>query len=68
MYKLEMQITGGGVVSIETFETKKILRMLLIVEALEAMDWDIEEKDNVPVAPTKRRGRPPGVKNRKVKE
>ena len=68
MYKLEMQITGGGVVSIETFEAKKILKMLLIVEALEAMDWDIEEKDNVPVAPTKRRGRPPGVKNRKVKQ
>jgi hypothetical protein len=64
MYKLEMQITGGGVVSIETFEAKKIIRMLLIVEALELMEWDIDEKDNVPVAPTKRRGRPPGAKNK----
>jgi hypothetical protein len=68
MYKLEMQITGGGVVSIETFETKKIIRMLLIVEALEEMDWDIGEKASIPSAPTKRRGRPPGVKNRKVKQ
>jgi hypothetical protein len=68
MYKLEMQITGGGVVSIETFETKKIIRMLLIVEALEEMNWDIGEKASIPSAPTKRRGRHPGVKNRKVKQ
>lgn len=68
MYKLEMQITGGGQVSIETFEAKKIIRMLLIVEALEVMDWDIGEKADALDAPTKRRGRPPGVKNRKVKQ
>jgi hypothetical protein len=67
MYKLEMQITGGGQVSIETFEAKKIIKMLLIVEALEVMDWDIEEKADAldaPVATTKRRGRPPGAKNK----
>ena len=64
MYKLEMQITGGGVITIETFETSKIIKTLLIFEALDAMDWDIEDKVKPPTAPTKRRGRPPGVKNK----
>jgi hypothetical protein len=64
MYKLEMQITGGGVITIEAFETSKIIKTMLIFETLDAMDWDIEDKAETPSAPTKRRGRPPGSKKK----
>lgn len=68
MYKLEMQITGGGLITIETFDFDQIRKIQAIVQAVEEKDWDLGGKAETPSAPTKRRGRPPGVKNRKVKE
>jgi len=67
MYKLEMQIIGGGLITIETFDFDQIRKIQAIVQAVEEKDWDLGSKPSAPVAPTKRRGRPPGVKNRKVK-
>ena len=68
MYKLEMQIIGGGLITIETFNFKKICKIEEIVRSIEEKDWDLGSKPSAPSAPTKRRGRPPGVKNRKVKQ
>lgn len=68
MYKLEMQIMNGGVITIETFDFEQIRKIQAFVQTHEEKDWDLGSKPSVPVAPTKRRGRPPGVKNRKVKQ
>jgi hypothetical protein len=68
MYKLEMQIIGGGLITIETFDFDQIRKIQAIVQAVEEKDWDLGGKPSVPSAPTKRRGRPPGVKNVKVKK
>ena len=68
MYKLEMQIIGGGLITIETFDFDQIRKIQAIVQAVEEKDWDLGGKAETPVAPTKRRGRPPGIKNIKVKK
>ena len=64
MYKLEMQIIGGGVITIETFDFDQIRKIQAIVQAVEESDWDLGTQTKTPSAPTKRRGRPPGAKNK----
>jgi hypothetical protein len=68
MYKLEMQITGGGVITIETFDFDMIRTIQAFVQAFEESEWNLVTQAKTPTAPTKRRGRPPGVKNIKVKK
>ena len=68
MYKLEMQIIGGGLITIETFDFDQIRKIQAIVQTVEEKDWDLGNKPSAPDAPKKRRGRPPGAKNRKVKQ
>ena len=64
MYKLEMQIIGGGLITIETFDFDQIRKIQAIVQAVEESDWDLGTKAKPPTAPTKRRGRPPGSKKK----
>lgn len=64
MYKLEMQIIGGGLITIETFDFDQIRKIQAIVQAVEESEWDLGGKAETPVAPTKRRGRPPGSKKK----
>jgi len=68
MYKLEMQIIGGGLITIETFNFKKICKIEEIVRSIEEKEFPLATRDTLPSAPTKRRGRPPGIKNIKVKK
>ena len=64
MYKLEMQIIGGGLITIETFDFDQIRKIQAIVQAVEESEWDLGTKAETPSAPTKRRGRPPGSKKK----
>jgi len=64
MYKLEMQIIGGGLIIIETFDFEQMRIIHAFVQALEQSDWDLRNKAETPTVPTKRRGRPPGSKKK----
>jgi hypothetical protein len=64
MYKLEMQIIGGGLITIETFDFKKICKIEEIVRSIEEKEFPLAIRDTLPCAPKKRRGRPPGAKNK----
>ena len=59
-----MQIIGGGLITIETFDFDQIRKIQAIVQAVEESEWDLGTKAETPSAPTKRRGRPPGSKKK----
>jgi len=64
MYKLEMQIIGGCLITIETLDFDQIRKIQAIVQAVRESEWDLGTKAETPTAPTNRRGLPPGSKKK----